>query len=150
MHGTSELTFSYLVSDLLTKLKVNRKTHAENYNKAIGKYRDAQTNWLTKNLAKAKEGRTVETAMNFPRPVNYVSEYDRVIGMFEMTTEKEVKLDARLFSQLVQDRWDWKSAFESSTMCYTGATGSCGPTGVIGFDGDELGDADDSLQEIKL
>lgn len=121
--------------DLLAKLQENRTKHAQTYKDAVVKYRERATVALAKQLAHAKEGKRFSLSFTLPKPVNYLKQYDQVIGLLEMTTDQTIEITPNDYSCYVLDEWDWKGTFSFNTVSYTGSTGAQGPTGATGPSG---------------
>jgi len=115
-------------ADLLTKLKDNRKTHKENYDKAVEVYKKALVVYLQKMLARAEKGKKVTQYIDLVTPTHNLAEYDRIIAMLEMTIEEEIELTEAEFTQYVLDNWTWKGTFALNTLSYSNfaRTGSVG------------------------
>lgn len=128
--------------DLLEKIRENRTKHAEEYKTALVKYRERAIKALTKQLANAsEEKRRFSLTFTLPKPVNYLKQYDNVIGLLEMTTDQVIEISPGDYSCYVLDQWEWKTNFKYATASYnswsgpqgvTGATGSTGPQGSSG------------------
>jgi hypothetical protein len=105
-------------AELLGKIKANRATHTDIFERALVKYRELVIVELDKMLAEAKAGRRILRAVNLVEPVNHTRDYDRAIAMLEMSVDKEVKLTASEYAQYVDDDWGWKGQFRTSNSRY--------------------------------
>ena len=125
---------------LLAKLKENRNTHEQVYKDAVEKYKEAIVFYLKKALARAEKGKKVNHYISVVEPTNNLKDYDRVIGMLEMSTQTTIQLDSNEYSQYVLDDWNWKDTFSNSSglygagrFGYSGYTGSAGSASVSGI-----------------
>lgn len=111
-------------TDLMGKIERNRARHIERYEVALVGWRKKLIASLSKALQKARKG--VDPALvSLPKPMKYVEQYDRVLGMLRMSTEKTVELSVVDFDQFVRDKWSWSDAFANSTVGYArGAAGA--------------------------
>lgn len=75
---------------------------------------------MKKNLEAARKLQKVDK--NFPtRPVDYIDEYERVIGMLELSNVETVDLTAEDYKHFVMDEWAWKRDWEIINSSYIGA-----------------------------
>lgn len=122
--------------DLLEKIKLNRASHAIAYKAAVVKYRERAVVALTKQLANAQEAsKRFSLSFTLPKPVNYLKQYDQLIGLLEMATEQFIEITPQDYSCYVLDEWEWRSNFAYATMSYNAVTGPTGPTGSQGAGG---------------
>jgi hypothetical protein len=112
-------------NELLAKLKVNRENHLKIYNEAVTGFRKAVIEELDKALGAAKTGklfvRLVDLQVNLNAPVDQTADYDRVIGMLEMSTNTEIELHEEEFNCYVLDKWRWRHSFLASNAGYSEA-----------------------------
>ena len=120
--------------DLLLKLKANRVSHKENYDKALMVDKEALTLYLEKMYKRAKAGKKVSHAIQLSIPTNNLRDYDLIIGMLEMTIDDDIVLTPQEYSQYVNDDWNWRSSFTNNTLSYSNFTGSVG-LGLAGAQG---------------
>lgn len=104
--------------ELLTKIKANRATHKDTFEKAMVGYRKRAIEELDKSLADARAGRRIRAAIELVEPMNQTADYDMVIAMLEMCVDKEVVIATGEFQQYVLDQWHWKEQFTTSNMAY--------------------------------
>ncbi len=121
------------VSVLLERLKENRGKH-------VIEFRDAILGWQTRAVEEldgmAKElssedysaAETLDSDV-FPslwvtaaadRPQCHVKDYDRAIGMLEMSHDTVVKISSQEYSQFIDDEWTWSREFTVSNSKYLG------------------------------
>ena len=115
-----ELTTNVKVSELIKKVEENKKRHIELYKEAMIGYRKNLIGILSKKLNDAKENKDVDHHISLSRPQTHEKDYACLLGMLEMTINKDIVLTREQFLQYVQDDWGWKSSFINS----------CNPHGV--------------------
>lgn len=99
-------------------LKDNRLKHVTEYEEAMKEFRKEAIKKMAYNLETAQGGGEIEVALGLVRPQSFQEHYDTAIRMLEMSTEKEVELTVEEFRQYVEDKWQWKHQFISSTSMY--------------------------------
>jgi hypothetical protein len=104
--------------DLLEKIKANRATHKDTFEKAMVGYRKRAIEELDRSLADARAGKRIRATLELIEPMNQTAEYDMVIAMLEMCVDKEVVIATGEFQQYVLDQWHWKAQFETSNAAY--------------------------------
>lgn len=116
-------------AELLTKVKINKEKHIEEFNKSIEVWKlrategvEATLNSLDSKHFSAKtehtEFPTFDFDFKYDRPICHLKDYDRAISMLEMSQEVEVSIGAKDFDQLVNDEWGWKGEFTASNTKY--------------------------------
>lgn len=113
-------------SDLLIKLKENKKNHRKMFEAALEGYRQTAIEELEKRLDDAKKGKRIDIYVRLHEPVDQTNDYDRAIAMLEMDINDTVELDANEFSQYVLDDWSWKQQFTASNSAYLTKVGFSG------------------------
>lgn len=108
---------------LLTALRTNRTSHADEYLKALEGWRVETEEKLVAELEKLRAGKEFKTVLSFPEPQNHTADYDRVIAMLEMTVDKEVTLTAAEFEQYVRDNWAWSGVVRTLNSSYASKAG---------------------------
>lgn len=110
-----------LVDELLEKVKANRAKHNAIFREALDGYKERALELLQDHINRIEAGKVEKVQVILPQPVDHTKDYDRVIGLLEMTkragTEK-LDLNQREFAQYVQDEWDWKDEFISTNVMY--------------------------------
>ena len=110
-----EITVTVKRKELLERLKENREKHAD-------VYQDALTFWQ-EELQAVVDKLNSEKYIEFPPildklrndcPKSYVDEYDKVIDMFGMSCDEEIKVESGMFNQFCRDEWDWKDNVASN------------------------------------
>ncbi len=109
---------------LLEQLKENRTKHQAEFEEAHGNWILAITQELKDKLALFTEGglRTDAWSPHFENhePVNYLDEYDQVIGMLEIADDETFSLGTQEYQCWIRDEWHWKRQFVASTSHYNG------------------------------
>jgi hypothetical protein len=120
MRYGNSLNLKFNVKDLITKIEVNKNKHEEDYNLAVRQYNRELEEELSEKLELLKDGKKIKPNSSLVQPVQYLSEYNRALDIFNMTTQTEIELDQQTFSQLVRDEWDWSNNFANNTVAYAG------------------------------
>lgn len=103
---------------LLTIVKKNRTSHRTLFLKAQKGYREEVITELDRMLKEARDGKRIRRVVELEEPIDQTDAYDRVIGMLEHGTEKEVELTAQEFDWYVRDQWIWAAHVATSNMKY--------------------------------
>jgi hypothetical protein len=113
-----DLTISINREKLIGILTDNRQKHESHFTSAVEGYKKKLIEHAQKNLARAEKGKHPES---FPRskPVSYIPQYDRALGMLKMSDEDSVSLSAPDYVRFVEDDWDWKDTFADSSSFYS-------------------------------
>lgn len=106
--------------DLLKVLRDNRAKHRQIYEEAIEGYRKTVITEFERRLEDAKAGRKIDIRFSLPQPQDQTKDYDRAIGMLEMTIEDVIQLQEHEYQQYVMDDWSWKQNFLTSNSTYSG------------------------------
>ena len=120
IEGTG-LELQFPTTDVLDKLKTNRKRHAEAYAEAVEGHREAvkkkykeAIEKYQEELAKLVDGGEVKYFMVEAAPgvsPQHLDEYDTAIEMLEMTSEDTLTLTQTQFHCYVRDKWTWTNNF---------------------------------------
>lgn len=103
---------------LKKEVEKNRKNHRSLYEQAMDVYRNRMIEHLEKMLKDALNGKKVEHSIRMPLPEDHTADYDRVLKMLEMSTEKEVEISQRDFARYVMDQWEWRETFRANSLSY--------------------------------
>lgn len=109
-------------AELIIVLKKNKKTHREEFLKAIEGYRKEAINQLSQSISDAKNGKKINLHFQLTQPIDQTKDYDRVIGMLEMSIDEELMLSEGEYRQYVMDDWVWKEQFTVTNAFYTKGT----------------------------
>ena len=106
--------------ELLTILKFNRERHQEIYKKAFVGYREEVIQHLEFILSEIleKDGK-INTKIDLIVPQDHTAEYDRIIGMLEMSVDETIEIDGTEYRQYILDEWDWSKNFSSTSSSYS-------------------------------
>ena len=105
---------------LLEKLRANKKTHRQKYEKALMVFRDEAVKELDSLMSAVKAGKLVHIVSRLPLPEEHTSDYDAAIGLLEMSSDRLIPLTNHEYETYVLDRWEWARSFASNTMRYSG------------------------------
>lgn len=108
-------------ASLLEILRENRSKHHQIYEEAIEGYRDAALRELESQIdsLKADDRKPVEIYFRLQRPTNQLADYDRVIGLLNMSDEAKVPLSDVEYASYVLDQWSWRNQFIASNRMYS-------------------------------
>lgn len=104
---------------LISDLKKNRGKHRAIFDQAVEGYKKLAVRQLTDHIKRIQKGKLVEVYVRLPLPEDHTRDYDRVIQMLEFSLDDTVPLSESDFRAYVQDDWDWKRAFLSSSAAYS-------------------------------
>ena len=106
------------VNKLLPIIIENKQKHNNIYNLAVSGYWNKAEEVLNKKLIQIKNHEKIDAYLGFNYPVSYENEYDKVIRMLQLTSDKEISLDFNQFDAFVRNEWNWKNTFLSSNTSY--------------------------------
>lgn len=106
--------------NLIQTIKANRETHKKDYEVALTKYRYTATEKMKENLALAESGGEIKIYLDVKVPESHADDYDRVIGMLEISVDETIPLTAAEYNTYVRDEWNWSRSFASNTKVYSG------------------------------
>lgn len=106
-------------SVLLEKLQANRADHRGIFEEALDGYRDAALEILEGHIERVRQGKVEQIFVSLPMPEDHTKDYDRAIGMIEMSVDEEITLSEADFASYVQDDWRWKQQFLASNSTYS-------------------------------
>ena len=107
---------------LLNIIKENREKHRAIYAEILDGYKKEVIRRLKFALDQALEGEKFITNIKLIAPKDYTENYNRIIGMLELSIEKVVEIDDTEYRQYVLDEWVWKKDFEMSNSSYGGSS----------------------------
>lgn len=105
--------------NLLDVLNTNRDAHRAIFEEAIEGYRKAAVEQLEEHIDRIKAGSLKEVYLRVPVPYDHTDEYERIIGLIQMSKDDEVVLTPDEYRCYVQDDWDWKNAWLISNKGYS-------------------------------
>lgn len=105
---------------LLEILRTNRDSHKKDYDVALTKYRYVATEKMKENLALAESGGEIKTHLDVRIPESHLDDYDRIIGMLELSVDETIPLTWQQYNTYVRDEWTWSRSFICNTKVYTG------------------------------
>ena len=92
---------------LIDIMKQNRDQHRALFLKAQEGFRARVIEELDQMLEDARDGREVRILVGLEAQEDHTDDYDRVIGMLEMSVDAVVELDVASYEHYVRDRWSW-------------------------------------------
>jgi hypothetical protein len=104
--------------ELLDRVRENRASHADAYEKALAVYREEATARLKEMYDAASSGSTIVRHLDLVEPEEHLEAYDQVIDMLQMCLDEEVELESAEFAKYVRDNWSWQEQFRASTVSY--------------------------------
>ncbi len=105
-------------ADLLKKVCANRDGHRDQFLRALEGYRKAVIRVLEEHIALARSRGPINVRVELPEPQDHSSDYDRVIGMLEMSTDNEIELSEADFERYVRDEWEWSKFVQETSSRY--------------------------------
>lgn len=105
--------------ELVAILTKNREAHREIFLEAVEGYRKRVVEILEDHLARVKAGKLERVSISLPEPADHTRDYDRALGMLEMSVDEEVLIDEQRYSELVMDDWGWKNQFLTTNSAYS-------------------------------
>ena len=121
----ADRAFTVDTTELLTIIKTNRDKHVRIVEIAQSKYREMAVKELDSMLADAREGKKIRRFLSLEVPTNHTKEYDKIIGLLEMTLragQATVEVTEYQYACYVQDDWSWKRQFAESNFAYSNAS----------------------------
>jgi hypothetical protein len=89
-------------SDLIAKIKENKKNHVVEYKQAVIAYKKEAIKQL-KDLTERAKGGEMNLQLKLVTPVDSSKNYDKILSMFEWEVEDIVELDQQEFNEYVND-----------------------------------------------
>lgn len=106
-------------SELLDILRKNRAEHRQIFEEAVEGYRHEVIKQLSQRLDDARNGKKIDISIRLNQPQDQTKDYDRVIGMLEMTVDDIIELDELSYQQYVMDDWNWSHNFLHTNSAYS-------------------------------
>ena len=106
-------------TELLAKLRANFARHKEELAADQKAYRSKLRRVLLDELNKLEAGSAEAVHIPVTPPDDHTDDYERAIGMLEMSVDEVVVLTANQFAAFVQDKWHWKTTTILKRMSYT-------------------------------
>ena len=104
--------------ELITILKENRINHQKLYDDAVVGYHEEVIEKLTEALDNAEAGSEYITNLKLSKPEHHIKDYDKIIGMLELSNESEIVLLPHEYDQYVADEWSWAGMTNSINTMY--------------------------------
>lgn len=104
---------------LIETLTQNRSNHRKIFEEALEGYRRTVITELERRLEDAKANKKVSLYIQLTQPVDQTKDYDRVLGMLNLSLDTEIELSEQDFAAYVMDDWGWKKQFITSNAFYS-------------------------------
>ena len=105
-------------SDLLGKIRENKKNHIVQYDEAVAAYKEEAIKKLEKLTNDVISGE-MKCHLNMITPVNNARKYDELITQFEMEVDKVIEVSQNEFTEYVHDRTSWAISGGQSNTIYS-------------------------------
>ena len=109
------------IHNLLEVLKKNKEAHIADYNKAVEVYQwDLQQ--ALKDLSEKASGEDFleqSYKIDLIKPINQEKEYDKYIGMLEMSEKEYISLSVEDYECMVLDDWSWMKTAKLINSSYS-------------------------------
>lgn len=118
----------YNVQDVLKVLRENRKDHVRIFEEAVVGYGKAVKQLLhdlTTDLVAVEDNKVIDVDLRsrindvLDKPRCHETDYDVVIKMLDMTSQKELELTPHEVAQYILDRWNWTDQFVQCGIAYS-------------------------------
>lgn len=104
---------------LIKLLKVNRDAHRKSFLAAQKVYRELVIKELDFMLKEAKKGSNIRRHVNLKAPEDHTADYDKLLGLLEMSSDAAVDLTVLEYSNYVDDNWAWSIGTKALASNYT-------------------------------
>ncbi len=105
-------------ANLIEQIKLNKKNHVREYEKAILAYKEEALNQLSKEFKRVENG-ALDAKLDLITPINNAKNYDKIIEMFEWEVEDYVVLTQAEFNEYVQDETEFARQAKFSNTFYS-------------------------------
>lgn len=122
MHGLlslNNLEIEANKEEVLTALRTNLANHKEILEDARKAFVVKARKRLEFELGKIGKGKTKSINISLHPPQDHSSEYETAIKMLELHRGETVTLEAAQVRYLLEDRWDWMTAFLLENIAYS-------------------------------
>ena len=109
-------------TDVLKRLRKNRKAHRAIFLEALEGYRKAAIAEFEKHIERVKKqpaGKNFRVYVSLTQPVDHTEDYDSAIGLLELSVDEVVSLDEDSYRQFYLDQWGWTASFVASNSYYS-------------------------------
>jgi len=113
------------VKELILHLERNRDDHAADYEKAVTVYR-VELKEAIANLARNAESESFlghQYSILLSKPELKAKEYNKHIGMLEMSVEETITIDSNEYDCIVNDNWHWIGSAKLTNSLYSSKFG---------------------------
>lgn len=111
------------VKNVLTALRENYERHKAEYAEAYEGYKRQAKTLLEERIQDVEQScpdsDQADLRFDLRPPEDHRDDYERAIGMLEMTTETETRITATQYAAFIQDKWSWQQDWKFSNRQYT-------------------------------
>lgn len=100
-------------------VNTNRAKHYTLFLEAQKVYKDLVIKELDQMLADARAGSNIRRRVNLRAPENHVNDYDRLMGLFDLSEDLSVELTIAEYDCYVNDNWSWAKVANTLNTNYT-------------------------------
>ncbi len=118
MHLRHNRTINIKKSDLIEKIKENKKNHIKEFEEAKLAY-VIEANKQIEKAKKDLDGGSFEIFIKLTTPVNKSEEYDKIISMFDWESKREVELTQAEFNDYIHDDNDSSRTAKFANSLYS-------------------------------
>lgn len=106
--------------EILAIIKTNREKHQKEHAAAVANRAVKRLKDLREALHAAESGESDDDGheLMWPVPPCYLDQYDRVIGMLELSKDDTIVIHQDAYDQFVRDKWSWSEHFRMSNAGY--------------------------------
>ena len=104
--------------ELIAIVKKNRVEHQKLYEEAVLGYHVEVCDKLEDALREASCGEKYTTNLNMSKPEHHIKDYDKIIGMLELSNESDIILLPHEYDQYVADEWHWAGMTNTINAMY--------------------------------
>jgi hypothetical protein len=112
---------------LMDILVENRRQHRVDFEETWIGYKTIVVGKLTDLLYSAQAAEPpnpIPAAIFASPPSDHTEDYDRILGMLEMSSSATIELNEQDYAKYVLDQWDWKPQWETTASAYNSKFGS--------------------------
>jgi len=106
-----------LTKDLLVTILKNREIHQNEFQDALSGFMVDSEKRIKDALKSIRKG-TAPEGLSFEEPEDHTDDYDTIIAMLRMTTDKEIEITYEQFQRYARDKWSWTSKFKRLSGMY--------------------------------
>lgn len=105
-------------------IQQNRDRHGTVFADALRGFQAERMKLLEAEIERARKGLAQNVYVSLQCPVDHTPDYDRVLGMLELSEGDTIELSEQDYSQYVEDNWSWKQQWSTSNAGFSGLVAS--------------------------